>query len=291
MESFIFGTFNPTLRKLIHGSMIFGLASFSVSAEWITLQELNPDDQLVSKNWVTLKPTISANNKSEQQEQIPDFSSYRDVKEKKEQFFKFMLPMVRTANQNIRNERRLLTTIEDRLQSGLVATSEELLYLEQLGDRYRVQNKSEISGLLNELLLRVDEVPASLVLAQSATESGWGTSRFAIEANNMFGVWCFREGCGIKPLKRDKERTYEVAKYDSVQESVEAYIHTINSHRAYEPLRRIREKSRKNKSSPSGITLADGLLSYSEKGEEYVRQIKQLIKFNKLSRYNSKNNA
>ena len=195
MESFIFGTFNPTLRKLIHGSMIFGLASFSVSAEWITLQELNPDDQLVSKNWVTLKPTISANNKSEQQEQIPDFSSYRDVKEKKEQFFKFMLPMVRTANQNIRNERRLLTTIEDRLQSGLVATSEELLYLEQLGDRYRVQNKSEISGLLNELLLRVDEVPASLVLAQSATESGWGTSRFAIEANNMFGVWCFREGC------------------------------------------------------------------------------------------------
>ena len=135
-------------------------------------------------------------------------------------------------------------------------------------------------------MLKIDEIPASLVLAQSANESGWGTSRFATQAKNMFGIWCFREGCGVKPLRREAGRKYEVAKYNTVEESVEAYMLNINSHRAYRELRNIRSTARATDNNLSGIALAEGLAGYSARGEQYVKEIKQLIRVNKLQRFN-----
>ena len=75
-------------------------------------------------------------------------------------------------------------------------------FVASLKFKYKVSEELETLETVNALFSKIDEVPASLVLAQSANESGWGTSRFAIEARNMFGIWCFREGCGIKPLER-----------------------------------------------------------------------------------------
>ena len=149
-----------------------------------------------------------------------------------------MLPLIREANANIRKERAKLITLSNKLEMGLVLNRGEHQYLTQLFKRYRMKAPLKVeTQLMNQLLERVDIVPASLVLAQSANESGWGTSRFAVEANNYFGIWCFSSGCGLKPRSRDDGMTHEVASYGSVQQGVTAYMHNINTHGAYRDLR------------------------------------------------------
>ena len=133
-------------------------------------------------------------------------------------------------------------------------------------------------------MVRVDTVPASLVLAQAANESAWGTSRFARRANNFFGVWCFTPGCGITPNRRDAGKTHEVRRYKSVQASVNHYIRMINTNNAYRELREIRAELR-DENRVNGLGLADGLLRYSERGPAYVRELKQMIRYNNLHRY------
>ncbi|MDC2963724.1 glucosaminidase domain-containing protein [Gammaproteobacteria bacterium] len=259
----------------------------SSQGEWITLEQVNPANQLIKGNWVSLEPVSPSNENGKASSPLPDFGSFKNVKEKKEQFFQFMLPKIRLANTKIRAERARLQSVLDRNKGELRFSDADMAFLASLKFKYRVSEELETLDSLNALFSKIDEVPASLVLAQSANESGWGTSRFAIEARNMFGIWCFREGCGIKPLKRAAGKKYEVAKYNSIQESVEAYMLNINSHRAYRELRGIRSKTRADNGDPSGMALAEGLQTYSARGEEYVKEIKQLIRVNKLQRFNS----
>ncbi|MEX0914821.1 MAG: glucosaminidase domain-containing protein, partial [Wenzhouxiangellaceae bacterium] len=128
---------------------------------------------------------------------------------------------------------------------------------------------------------RVDAVPVSLALVQAATESGWGRSRFAVEGNNLFGHWCYRRGCGLVPERRNTGAAHEVAAFDSVSASVRRYLHNLNTHAAYAPLRAIRARLRDNGESPSAMALADGLTRYSERREEYVDEIKTVIRVNR----------
>ena len=108
-----------------------------------------------------------------------------------------MLPKIRLANTKIRAERARLQSILDRNKGELRFSDVDTVFVASLKFKYRVSEELETLDSVNALFSKIDEVPASLVLAQSANESGWGTSRFAIEARNMFGIWCFREGCGI----------------------------------------------------------------------------------------------
>jgi|TARA_B100001971_G_C18249586_1_gene577093 Bax protein len=221
-----------------------------------------------------------------QTEKVPDFSAYLDVTQKKRVFFEFMLPLIREANANIREERSKLIDITTRLETGLVLQRGEHQYLNQLFKRYGMNAPIKVDTQhTDQLLERVDIVPASLVLAQSANESGWGTSRFAVKANNYFGIWCFRSGCGLKPQSRDEGMNHEVASYDSVQDSVRAYMHNINTHRAYRDLRTIRSEQRHLQNHYMGLQLTDGLRHYSELGPEYVHAIKQMIRVNRLQEY------
>jgi len=217
---------------------------------------------------------------------LPDFAAIGDVREKKLAFFGFMLPMIRESNRAIRHDRRFLLTIRDDLRSGVSLGESDLSRLASLGKHYRVKPAESLLSQADAMLLKVDVVPESLVLAQSANESGWGTSRFARQANNMFGVWCFREGCGLKPLQRDTGLTHEVARYATIQDSVNAYIHTINTNPAYTDLRDIRAAHRAGNAIMSGLALAEGLLRYSERGVDYVREIQQMIRVNNLHEYN-----
>lgn len=219
---------------------------------------------------------------------MPDFATYRNVHEKKQQFFNFMLPLVREANRLIRNDRTELLAMQRQLLYGFSLDADQRRLLDAIAQRYRIDaaDAGSDADRLSMLLTRIDIVPASLVLAQSANESGWGTSRFARNANNLFGVWCFTEGCGVKPRARPAGSTHEVARYDSVQESVNAYIHTINTHPAYAGLRALRAYLRVNGVQMSGTMLAGGLTKYSARGEAYVREIQQIIRFNNLQQYN-----
>ena len=286
-----FKTFRGTLKSLIGFSAFLLLSVNSSRADWVTLEQVNPENQLIKGNWMSLDPLPPPTANKKASIPLPDFSSFKNVKEKKEQFFQFMLPKIRLANTKIRVERSSLQDLTDRNKDELILTDADKKFLGALKLKYKISEEREALDSINALLTKIDEVPASLVLAQSANESGWGTSRFAIEARNMFGIWCFREGCGIKPLQRAAGKKYEVAKYETIQASVEAYMLNINSHPAYRELRRIRSEARADNSYLSGMALAEGLETYSARGEDYVKEIKQLIRINKLQRFNSEDKA
>ncbi len=216
---------------------------------------------------------------------IPDFAAYSDVRTKKQEFFNFMLPYIREANEQIRDDRAALLHMRHQLLDGYYLDAAQDEVLDRMARRYRVGATESNAEKLAILLTRVDVVPASLVLAQSANETGWGTSRFARKANNMFGVWCFTEGCGLKPRARDAGLTHEVARYDNVLASVRSYIHTINTNPAYATLRALRAESRTDNLQLCGQTLAEGLTKYSARGEDYVREIQMMIRVNKLQQY------
>ena len=122
-------------------------------------------------------------------------------------------------------------------------------------------------------------------LAQAANESAWGTSRFATKGNNLFGQWCFSKGCGLVPRGRVEGASHEVAKFSSPFRSVRAYIQNLNRHPTYQELRDIRQEDRRGKDPLSGVDMAAGLLGYSERGQEYVDEIRAMIHYNNLTFY------
>jgi Bax protein len=118
-------------------------------------------------------------------------------------------------------------------------------------------------------------------------ESAWGTSRFAVQGNNLFGQWCYQEGCGLVPLRRNTGSKHEVAKFDSVRDAIKSYLRNINTHRAYSDLRLHRATLRDQDQPVSGHLLADNLIEYSELREVYVHEIQAVIRINKLAQYDS----
>lgn len=200
----------------------------------------------------------------------PDFSSFKDVKQKKNEFFEFIYPMVVNNNLEIIEQRKLIETS--------IEFNEEI---KELCKYYRIEcNKNNYKG---KFLKQVNIIPASLTLAQAANESAWGTSRFARKANNYFGQWCFTKGCGIVPKKRSGNAQHEVQSFKYVYDSVKSYVRNLNSHPAYKELRDIR-----NKEGFSGKKLAKGLSKYSERGEHYIKEIQSMISYNKLQKYDQK---
>ena len=189
----------------------------------------------------------------------------------------------------IHNEAAAIHNEAAAIHNEAAAIHNEAAALRRLGKRYNMAAVGDGPGALEEhvekLLLRVDVVPASLVIAQAAKESGWGSSRFAREGNNFFGIWCFNRGCGMTPANRDAGRHHEVAMFDTVKEGVRYYIRTINSHNAYSTLRQIRAVARNNNQPFGGEQLATGLLRYSERGVLYVNEIQSMIRYNRLHRF------
>lgn len=216
----------------------------------------------------------------------PDFSRFNDIGEKKRAFYDYLLPMVHAANEEVVRERAWLEALAHAMVAGFEPAAAELDAIAQIERRYAIRQSDEsLHERIAELLERVDVVPASLVIAQAAKESGWGTSRFAREGNNFFGIWCFYEGCGMLPLRRAPGRSHEVAMFDSVEAGVRYYIRTINTHTAYKDLRQMRAAARRNDEMMSGAMLASGLVRYSERGLAYVREIQSMIRHNALQRF------
>jgi Bax protein len=131
-------------------------------------------------------------------------------------------------------------------------------------------------------MLRVDVLPPSLVLAQAANESAWGTSRFALEGNSLFGQWCYVEGCGIVPRRRARGATHEVKSFDSVAGTVRAYFNNINTNQSYEYLRELRADMREEDQPIDSMVLAFGLEPYSQRGDRYVDEVQNIIMQNDL---------
>lgn len=216
----------------------------------------------------------------------PDFGKIKIASQRKEAFYDYLLPMVHKANAEVLLERQWLLAMADKLMRQQSLTAVELEELTRVEGRYRLSaGDKQPAKRISALLLRVDVVPASLTVAQAAKESGWGTSRFATEGNNFFGIWCFYQGCGLKPLRRREGLAHEVGTFDTVEEGVRYYIRTINTHVAYDYLRELRADGRKQNQFQLGEVLANGLVSYSERGMAYVREVQTMIRYNQLHRF------
>ena len=215
----------------------------------------------------------------------PDFGSFTDVKEKKQAFFSYMLPLINQENAAIQAEREKVVA----LSTVTTLSEQDQQWLKAIAEKYRVPNATAFDApFFTELLTRVDVLPPSLALAQSANESAWGTSRFARKGNNFFGQWCFTRGCGMVPKARDGGAVHEVEIFPDTTASVRSYLRNLNSHGTYQHLRDLRAAQRKKQEPVTGVLLAQGLKGYSSRGEEYVKELVAMINFNKLEQYDTK---
>jgi len=193
---------------------------------------------------------------------------------KKQLFFRLMAPLVLIANEQITATRHLIENSRlDDPQLKAVAVHYKIIpdVEKPLKEKHR-----------QALLLRVDILPPSLVLAQAAEESGWGSSRFTIEGNSFFGQWDF-SGNGMVPSRQRKELgNYGLARFESPLASVEGYLLNINTHHAYAKLRKLRASIRAKNKPVTGHELAGTLDKYSERGQDYIDSLRKLIRYNSL---------
>ncbi len=202
----------------------------------------------------------------------------------KQDFVDRLLPYIEAENHRLRQLRMRLVGLFSALENGHPISDKQQRDLSHLAQRYRIDgDPSHQSEARAELLNRIDVIPASMALAQAANESGWGRSRFATEANNLFGIWTYDKSKGLEPLQRDQDKTHLVRKFDDFGESIAYYMLMLNSHPAYADLRDIRLRARSKGYQPSGLELAEGLEKYSAKGKTYILLIQQLIEQNQWS--------
>ena len=193
-------------------------------------------------------------------------------KKRKEFFIQIVLPLIIEENNNIKLDRNTLFTIINKSNNS----NSEKQWLEKKYKQYGVK-----SGDLSSLKIRMDEIPVSLAIAQAAKETGWGTSRFALEGNALFGQWTW-SGEGLKPKEAKEGEKHKVMKFNILQASVRAYQRNINTHSTYKDFRKARAKLRDNNKPLNSIELSKYLNKYAETGNQYVEVLQKIIKQNKL---------
>lgn len=205
-----------------------------------------------------------------------DLGDLRETDTKKRVFLRVMLPLILSVNDEIAADRMRLDEIADRLRHNKFVNADDTRWVKDLAARYETAGQP-----VQALLKRVDVIPPSLALAQAVEESGWGTSRFVRQANNLYGQ-ITTSPAGVT-AEGDSAR--RLAIFDSLRNSVRAYAHNLNTHRAYDSLRQSRAAARARHSFPDGHSLAGTLSAYSERGPDYIDTIRALIRNNMLSHY------
>ena len=206
--------------------------------------------------------------------QLPrDLNNLQSVLLKKETFIKIVLPLIVAENEKILDDREKLKIISEKK----FTTELEKQWLRQKLLEYKVKK-----GDINQLMIRMDIIPVSIALAQAAKESGWGTSRFALEGNAIFGQWTW-DGQGIAPLKRDGDKNHKILKFPILRASVKAYKNNLNTHKSYVKFRDKRRKLREKNLAITGLVLSDTLKNYAQTGSEYTKILNQIITQNRLT--------
>ena len=208
------------------------------------------------------------------------------VADRKEVFFRSLLPHVLDHNDRITEDRAQLVALSARASNGAELGEADHLFLGALADRYRLgEEVAHLEEQMQVLLGKVDVVPPSIALAQAAIESAWGTSRFARLGNNLFGQWVFDRDQGIAPLQRPVGANYSLARFHGLGEAVDAYLRNLNGFYAYGEFRRLRRQMRVADEPLDPYRLAEGLINYSTRRDEYVREVRSVIRSNDLTRY------
>ncbi len=193
-------------------------------------------------------------------------------KKRKNLFIQIILPLILEENNLILLDRKKLFSILNKNKNS----KKEINWLNRKFKQYGVLNKD-----IPTLKVRMDIVPVSLAIAQAAKETGWGTSRFALEGNALFGQWTW-SGDGIKPAGAENDTKHKVMKFKVLKASVRAYQRNLNTHSSYKNFRQLRAQLRDESDSLDSLLLADQLDNYAETGKEYTKILKQIINQNSL---------
>ena len=202
-----------------------------------------------------------------------DLDEIKDTRLKKETFIKIVLPLVVAENEKILDDKIKLK----KIISKKTTTEKEKSWLRLKLREYKVKNSD-----FAELNKRMDIIPVSIALAQAAKESGWGTSRFALEGNAIFGQWTWT-GQGIEPLNKGKHEGHKILRFPILRASVKAYKNNLNTHKGYAEFREKRATFRKRNRSIKGLDLTNTLDRYAQTGKEYTEILEKIIKQNDLS--------
>ena len=202
-----------------------------------------------------------------------DLETIQSTKLKKETFIQIVLPLIVAENERILEDRDKLKTLSGKR----FTTDLEKQWLRQKLLEYKVKK-----GDLKELMVRMDIIPTSIALAQAAKESGWGTSRFALEGNAIFGQWTW-SGQGIAPLDRESNKNHKILKFPILRASVKAYQNNLNTHKSYKLFRDKRNKLREKNKRIIGLELTETLKNYAQTGSEYTKILNQIIRQNRLT--------
>ena len=202
-----------------------------------------------------------------------DLKTLGDTKKKRELFIRIVLPLILKENEKIIEDRKKLF----KILSKSFNTIGERVWLKRRFKEYKIDDRD-----LAQLKMRMDIVPVSIALAQAANESGWGTSRFALEGNALFGQWTWSKK-GISPADQDPNKTHKVLQFQILKASVKAYKNNLNTHNAYKEFRETRAKLREKGKQITGLDLTKYLVKYAAIGEKYVEILEAIIRNNSLT--------
>ncbi len=208
-----------------------------------------------------------------------DINSLGNTKQKRELFIKILLPLILDENKKITEDRERLFKILNKNFN----TPGERVWLKRRFKEYKIKDQD-----LSKLKMRMDIIPVSIALAQAANESGWGTSRFALEGNALFGQWTWSKK-GISPKNKDKNKTHKVLQFQVLKASVRAYKNNLNTHNAYSEFREARAQIRESNGVINGRELTQYLKNYASIGEKYVAILNDIIEKNSLTDFDKSN--
>ena len=201
-----------------------------------------------------------------------DLNSLGDTKKKRKLFIKIILPLILDENKKITQDREKLFKILGKNFN----TAGERVWLKRRFKEYKIGDRD-----LSKLKMRMDIIPVSIAIAQAANESGWGTSRFALEGNALFGQWTWSKQ-GISPKNKDPNKKHKVLQFQVLKASVKAYKNNLNTHNAYSKFRETRAKLRQQNKIINGLELTKYLKNYASIGEKYVKILDSIIVKNSL---------
>ena len=208
-----------------------------------------------------------------------DLKTLGSTKKKRELFIKIILPLILNGNAKITEDRDKLF----KIISKNFNTVGERVWLKRRFKEYKIEDQD-----LAKLKMRMDIIPVSIALAQAANESGWGTSRFALEGNALFGQWTYSKK-GISPKNKDPNQSHKILQFQILKASVRAYKNNLNTHRAYQEFREARARLKQENKQVTGLDLTKYLKRYASIGEKYVEILEAIIKNNSLTDFDKSN--
>ena len=288
---FILGFLVPKDKKfdpdqLLKKQYEFNLTKLKKHSIEFTDEQINNNDFVLEWSKKTLtqvhkKGTVSR----EFFNHIPKKMNEINTVDKKNIFISILLPIALRGNELVLEEREF---IKDAISSN------DLSQIEYFSKRYKIKDYKKINfaklsvkqveEIKSKLLIKVNKIPISMILAQAIIESGWGSSRFAKEGNALFGEWTWQKGIGIKPQEK-LDANYAVKNFSNISASLNSYILNLNRHEAYNEMRNYRNKKYRNGDPITGYEAANFLSGYAEIGYQYVTKVKDIIKSNKLKRF------